>query len=134
MNKKRWLPQLFLKRADGGRDSGVTAYMLIEWKRLFSLGLLHFNTGSREAFHSHAFHAITWWLKGWVTERLSSGIEKDFRPSLRPKVTRKDCCHKIIAHTSTWALTIRGPWDDTWQEIRKGNRVTLTHGREMSKS
>ena len=49
MNK--WIPKLFFKRADGGADSGVTAYMLIEWKALFSIGLLHFKRGEiREAF------------------------------------------------------------------------------------
>jgi len=41
---------------------------LIEWKILFSIGILHFQEGSREAFHNHAFNAITFWLSGDVTE------------------------------------------------------------------
>jgi len=127
----KYLPKFFFKASDGGKDSGVTGYMLIEWKGLFSIGLLHFNKGSREAFHNHAFNAITWWLKGSVTEEMTSGSKKDFKPSLKPKITKRNCFHKIIAHVSSWALTFRGPWNDTWKELRKNSEVTLTHGRKV---
>jgi len=134
MNK--WIPRLFSKRSDGGGESGVTGYFLIEWKPVFSIGLLNFSKGSREAFHDHAFHALTWWLKGSVTEEMLEGSErfkyKDFRLSFKPKLTKRDCFHKIHAHISTWALTFRGPWADTWHEWRGGHRlVTLTHGRKV---
>jgi quercetin dioxygenase-like cupin family protein len=66
----KWFPRFFYKKPDGGKESGVTGYFLIEWKPLFSIGLLHFKRGSREAFHSHAFNAVTFWLKGEVTEVL----------------------------------------------------------------
>ncbi len=64
----KWFPRLLYNKPDGGKDSGVTAYFLIEWKILFSIGILHFQEGSREAFHNHAFNAITFWLSGDVTE------------------------------------------------------------------
>lgn len=124
------LPRVLFKRADGGEKSGVTAYMLIEWKSVFSIGLLHFNTGSREAFHTHAFNAVTWWLKGSVTEEHTSGLVKKFTPSFKPKFTSKECFHKIIADTDTYALTFRGPWKDTWKELRPDGEVVLTHGRK----
>lgn len=128
----KWFPRLFFKKFDGGRKSGVTGYMLIEWKSVFSIGLLHFNEGSREAFHSHAFNALTWWLRGSVTEVHRSGEKKDFAPSLKPKYTDRGCCHKVVAHRSTWALTFRGPWKDTWKEyLPNGVEVTLTHGRRV---
>jgi hypothetical protein len=38
----KYFPRLFYKKPDGGKDSGVTAYFLIEWKILFSIGILHF--------------------------------------------------------------------------------------------
>ena len=120
------------KSPDGGKESGVTAYMLIEWKGLFSIGLLHFNAGSREAFHSHAFNALTWWLKGSVTEvHHPSGEEKEFSPSFKVKLTKRDCFHKIIAKESTWAFTIRGPWKDHWQEFKRNRIINLTHGRKV---
>ena len=127
----KWFPRFFYKKPDGGKNSGVTAYFLLEWKILFSVGLLHFNPGTREAFHSHAFNAITWWLKGSVTELYPNGLPwgKLFQASFKPKITPRTCVHKIMAHESTWALTFRGPWKDTWQEIRPEGLVTLTHGR-----
>ena len=127
----KWIPRLFYKKADGGKESGVTGYMLIEWKPVFSIGLLHFRKGSREASHSHAFNGITWWLRGHVSEIIHpSKMVQDFWPSLKPKITKRGCFHKVYAHKDTWALTFRGPWEDTWQEYRpQSGYVTLTHGR-----
>jgi hypothetical protein len=127
----KWFPRLFFKKFDGGPESGVTGYMLLEWKILCSIGLLHFKEGSREAFHNHAFNAITWWLFGKVTEEQTSGALKDYGPSLVPKITKRACFHKVIAHRDTWAITFRGPWADTWKELRKQKEVTLTHGRKI---
>lgn len=138
--KHKWFPRLFYKASDGGKDSGVTAYFLIEWKILFSIGVLHFKKGSREAYHTHAFNALTWWLRGSVTEErvgLFSFLlkkQKDFKASIKPKFTSRENFHKIIAHVSTYALTFRGPWRDTWRdtwrELRGNKTVTLTHGRK----
>jgi hypothetical protein len=62
----KWFPRLFSIKTDGGKDSGVTVYFLIECKALFSIGILYFREGTREAYHNHAFNALTWWLKGSV--------------------------------------------------------------------
>jgi len=105
-----WFPRLFFKKYDGGKSSGVTGYFLIEWKKVFSIGLLHFKDGSREAYHSHAFNAITWWLYGKVKEIIHPLLsEKCFSPSIRPKFTKRDCFHKVSSFGSSWALTFRGP-------------------------
>jgi len=130
----KWVPRIFYKKHDGGKDSGVTGYMLIEWKKFFSIGILHFKKGSREAYHNHAFNAVTWWLIGKVTEVQVNKIEKDFSPSIKPKLTNRSCFHKVVAHCDTWAITFRGPWTDTWNELRKEEVViTLTHGRKILK-
>lgn len=124
--------KLFRKSYDGGADSGVTGYWLIESKSLFSIVLLRFAPGSREAFHSHAFNALTWWLKGRVEEFFigSAHRAKVWVPSWRPKWTPKKCFHKIIAgEKGAWALSIRGPWDATWSESKNGQTYTLGHGR-----
>lgn len=126
----KWFPRLFYVKPDGGKDSGVTAYFLIEWKVLFSIGLLHFKEGSREAYHSHAFNALSWWIKGRVTEEKTDGSYKEFGVSFKPKYTPKSNFHKIFAHSNTWCLTFRGPWDDIWLESRAGKLVALTHGRK----
>lgn len=132
----KWAPRFFYKKFDGGKDSGVTGYFLIEWKKFFSIGLLHFKEGSRENYHAHAFSAISWFIKGQVTEFHLDGRTKGFTASFKPKFTPRSCFHKIFAYTSTWCLTFRGPWNDTWKEFRPKEQefVTLTHGRNIVKS
>lgn len=130
----KWFPRFFYTKPDGGANSGVTGYFFLEWKPLFSVGILHFRKGTREAFHNHAFNAVSFWLKGSVTEvRHSSQLtqNKYFSAGFRPKFTPRSNCHKIIAHEDTYCLTLRGPWLDYWYEIRNGERVTLTHGRKI---
>lgn len=126
----KWFPRFFYIKPDGGKDSGVKAYFLLEWKKFFSIGILHFKKGTREAYHNHAFNALTWWIKGKVTEIKLDGEQKDFKPSIKPKFTSRDNFHKVLAHEDTFAITFRGPWNDSWKEYRKDKYVTLTHGRK----
>jgi hypothetical protein len=121
--------KLLRSSPDGGKGSGVTAYFLVEWKQGFSIALLHFRKGTREAYHSHAFNAWTWWLKGNVLEHYRDGTTGRWSAG-DLKYTPRSCFHKIEALTSTWALSIRGPWSDVWEEDRAGKLVRLTHGRK----
>lgn len=125
--------KLFSKMRDGGPKSPVIGYFLVEIKSLFSIVLLHFG-GTREDFHSHAFNAITFWLRGRVqeiakTEQGNTGVEWE---AGERKFTPRNLMHKIIPITDAWALSFRGPWAKTWQEYRPAeNRfVTLAHGRK----
>ncbi len=34
----KWFPRIFYTKPDGGTNSGVKAFFLIEWKILFSIG------------------------------------------------------------------------------------------------
>lgn len=121
--------KLFHRSHDGGANSGVTGYWLIEAKSAFSIVLLHFRPGTREAFHEHAFHAITLWIKGRVREHhLDSFETKEFRAG-QIKFTPRSCFHKIEALGHAWCLSIRGPWVDRWREQRGDRTVTLTYGR-----
>lgn len=119
------------KCKDGGPESPVTAYVLIEIKSLFSVMLLHFG-GTREAFHSHAFNAVTLWLKGWAWERTADGKLKFYKAGML-KYTPRGCFHRVepVSEHDTWALTVRGPWNSTWQERKAGILTTLTNGRKI---
>ena len=55
---------LFHTGKDGGPESKVDGYWLFRHKRLFTVALLRFSKGSREAYHSHAFNAVSWVLTG----------------------------------------------------------------------
>lgn len=124
--------RLFYKKYDGGKESGVVGYFLIEWKILFSIGLLRFNEGSRANYHSHSFNAISWWLSGKVEEETYKDEYKTFSPSLKPKITLRSKVHKVKGLKKTWALTFRGPWEDVWYEVDKNDKIIkLTHGRKI---
>ena len=119
---------------DGGKESNVTGYWLIEAKSLFSIVLLRFSKGSREAYHTHAFNAISWVLKGEMHEYLVTNKVIKMKPSLLPIYTSRDRMHQVLGVAdNTWALSFRGPWVDTWKEyLPKLKRyITLTHGRNI---
>lgn len=128
------------KRTDGGPESNVTGYWLIEWKSVFSIALLRFRQGSREAYHSHAFNAwslILWGSLVEVTLLAGDGRwPRTVRRYLRRGMflhTPREQMHKVYGIAkNTWAISFRGPWSDTWEEVLKdGSRVTLTHGRKV---
>lgn len=120
----------FLERApDGGKDSGLIGYYLIEIKSLFSIVLLDFNSNSRDSYHTHAFNAWTLWLKGKVVEHNLKGPRYFFKAGMIKK-TPRSTFHKIEPLERSWALSFRGPWNEYWNESRQGKLVTLTHGRK----
>lgn len=126
--------RFLLSRHDGGPDSGVTGFWLLEWKAGFSVVLLRFRPGSRRTvFHSHAFGALTWWLWGAAEEHHADGRVLSWRPSLLPKWTPRSTCHRIVPRRTTWALSLRGPWRRTWTEVSsdRAKITTLTNGRKV---
>ena len=130
----------FKRRRDGGQDSPVEGFWVIEIKGLFSIVFLKFNPGSRENYHSHAFNAYTWWISGNIEEhRIIDGklVKSRWKPSLKPKWTPKDNCHKVFALNDkpAWAFCLRGPWDEYWTEWNEDTKelTTLTHGRRVVK-
>lgn len=135
--------KLFTKMKDGGPESPVTAYVLIEYKPLFSIMFLKFRKGTREEYHTHAFNALTLFIVGKMfEERLHLGINNDYfkivkryKKSIFPKITTKDNLHRITAKKDSWCFTIRGPWVNTWYEYNEltNTKTYLTHGRKIIK-
>jgi hypothetical protein len=117
---------------DGGPDSCVWGYWLIEWKKWFSIALLCFEDGSREEHHSHAFNSISWVLKGKLIENMLDGQRLEHRAGLGAVVTKRNTFHRVVSVGRTWVLTFRGPWNDIWHEYHPDKGVyNLTHGRKI---
>lgn len=115
-------------RKDGGYESTVDGWFL-ECKRYLSLVLLRFSPGSREAYHSHAFHCVSLILgPGYLEEHFIDGRVRIHRPGDLLLTTRQDF-HKVYSRGTTYVVSLRGPWTDTWQEQVDGKVITLTHGR-----
>jgi hypothetical protein len=127
--------KLFFKSKDGGQESNVTGYWLFESKCFGSIVLLRFDEGSREAFHNHAFNAISWVLKGCLYEQC---VEREndggwLKPSIKPIFTARDRMHKVYGIAKrAWVLSFRGPWAKTWKEYlpKEDREITLTNGRK----
>jgi hypothetical protein len=115
---------------DGGPESHVYMYG-IECKRLASALVLRFEDGSREAYHSHAFNAISTVLKGWLSEHFVGGAVCVHEVG-DLVYTSRACTHMVHSSGRTWVLSFRGPWRDTWVDIDVATMrsTTLTHGRQ----
>lgn len=124
--------KLFKRMKDGGTESTVTGYWLIEIKSLFSIVLLKFEGNSRKASHTHAFNCINWLIKGRLLETLRNGKINIYSPSWKPFVIRKTDFHRVDSYKTSWVLSFRGPWDDTWKEYLddEDRERTLTYGRK----
>lgn len=133
--------KLLTIRKDGGPESHTTGLFLIEIKSLFTIVLLRFSPGSRDAYHSHAFNAISWIFKGRLLEHniytkltgLPPYWVQDYRPSLHPIHTPRSMFHKVTSIGTTYAISFRGPWIDKWQEYIPSTKqfINLTHGRKQ---
>lgn len=118
---------------DGGPESTVWGLFFIEIKSLFSVAILVFENGSRDAYHNHAFNCVSWLLKGQLHEHFQDNEGYNiYHPSLKPVFTYKSTFHKVISIGRTYVLTFRGPWSKTWSEyIPAENKVvTLEWGRK----
>lgn len=118
---------------DGGPLSRVWGFFFVEIKVLFSIVVLHFLDGSREAYHTHALHAISWLFKGKLTEYELGGPIRVYTPSFKPILTPRSMFHKVVSEGDTWAITFRGPWVGLWKEWLPETKqgITLTHGRKV---
>lgn len=115
---------------DGGPESTVWGFFLVELKSLFSIVLLRFENGSRDAYHGHAFNAVSWLLSGVLVELLPVRGMQGYLPSWRPIFTGRERVHQVRSVGRSWVLSFRGPWSDTWPEVLPdGTRVDLTYGR-----
>lgn len=121
------------KSTDGGPESNSIGYWLIEVKALFSILLIKFSGKSRDVYHEHAFHCISWVLHGELKETLIDGREYVYRPSIIPFFVGRRDYHQVDSVTpTTWVFTIRGPWKKKWREskVDGSDSYFLTHGRK----
>lgn len=116
---------------DGGPLSNAWAYWMIEIKPLFSIVLLKFVGRTREAYHTHAFHSISWLLKGKLVEEFKDGSPKKVHtPSIVPIITTRSNFHKVSSDEVSWVISFRGPWENEWLENTDADGTyKLTHGR-----
>lgn len=118
---------------DGGPESTVHGFWLVEIKSLFSVALLRFSDGSRDSYHNHAFNCLSWVLKGRLREHILNGSKQYYEPSIKPVLTRRETFHRVVSEGVSWVFTVRGPWSKTWKEYNPRNQTltVLTNGRKI---
>jgi hypothetical protein len=118
---------------DGGPESHCFGFFLIEIKSLFSVAFIKFTPGSRDAYHTHAFNAVSWVLKGKLVEKSLYGPTREYLPSFKPILTTRDDFHKVVSEGESTILTLRGPWVKFWREYlpQENKFINLTHGRNV---
>lgn len=119
---------------DGGPKSRVNGLWFFRSKKLGTVALLKFDDGSRDAYHSHAFGAISWLLRGRLDELSleydGSRKHTTYLPRPWPIYTPASRLHKVVSSGTSWVLTFRGPWSDRWVEFDEdGLFLKLTHNR-----
>ena len=113
----------------------VTRYTLIEIKWLFSIYFHHIETLTQDRFHTHAFNAHVFIIRGGYTDEIKSGIGAN-KPT---KIVEFGKCYRFIprelnhrllkAKPGTISLLFTGPYSTIWtEEIDDGTlRILTTH-------
>ena len=109
------------KRIDLGEQS-VTELTILEYKKWFSIKLFNFHKseGVQDRFHTHAFNAYSFLLKGDYTEEVleDNKIVKCLRRRSKVLFIPKDSYHRITRSKGCVTLLITGPWGETFKELR----------------
>lgn len=111
----------------------IRRFTIIEIKYLFGIIVNIFNTTDQDRFHSHAFHALSWMVRGHYFEDVlenSAVISKKIECS---RFIPKNYIHKITLSTpNAVSVTFEGPWGSTWNEYFDNGRVkTYGWGRKV---
>jgi len=95
------------RRKDGGPESHVVGYWLVEIRSMFSIALLRFGPGGRRAYHSHAFDSISWVLAGHLREQHIWGRHEVHRPGWRLEREVRGIGERKAGHLTSWWSTGR---------------------------
>lgn len=134
---KYLLPTVFKKKRVELGDGHIIAYTIFEHKYLFSIIVYHWKTIKQNRFHSHAFPALAFLLKGSYEEEVfTTGgiIKKTVNQWLKPRVLPRNYTHRILkASPKTWTIVFTGPWIKHWYEYFEDTStwIKYTWGRKV---
>ena len=128
----------FFKKKEVALGLGsVTQYLIFENKHFLSLIFYRWNTIDQVRFHTHAFGAVAFLLRGWYWEKvLYNGIEMTNFVNIPfyPRVLPRNYTHAIgNAKPGTMTMVITGPWQKYWYEFFPDTQlwVKYTWGRKI---
>jgi hypothetical protein len=134
---KHYLPHFFQRKRVELGTGHVIAWVIFEWKLLFSIIIYHWVTIEQNRFHSHAFPAFAFLLSGsYEEERMVNGAicRHTVTQWLRPRYLPRNYTHRILkAQPGTYTLVLVGPWIKHWYEWFEDTNVWVkyTWGRRV---
>lgn len=118
----------------------VTRYTLLEIRWLINIYFHHIETFEQDRFHTHAFNALVWILRGGYEECVKHGIGPNKSTELKyykagdfrwiPRALN----HKLLkAEVDSISLLIAGPYASIWtEELDNGDvKVITTHQKVL---
>lgn len=124
--------KVFKKKEVALGKGSVTQYTVFEHKRFGSLIFYKWHTIDQIRFHTHAFKAVAFLLKGWYWEKvLFNGIEMTNFVNVPwiPRFLPRNYCHAIQnAKPGTMTMVITGPWQDNWFEYFPDTKKWVKYG------
>ncbi len=111
----------------------IQRFILFEFKFIGGIILNIFNTDNQDRFHSHAFHAFSWMIKGWYNEDIILDNKVISKKIVHSRIIPKNYIHKIKESSkNAISITFEGPWGNTWNEFFDDGRIKLyTWGRKV---
>jgi hypothetical protein len=129
---KYWFPRFFQKKRVELGDGFIIAYTIFEWKYLFSIIIYHWKTIKQNRFHSHAFPAVAFLLKGkYEEETYKKGEIKQniVNQWLKPRYLPRNYVHRILkADPGTYTIIFVGPWMKHWYEYFENTKTWIKYG------
>lgn len=122
---------LFKKKDIKLGEQLVSELTILEYKKWFSLKLFYFHKteGAQDRFHTHAFNAYSFLIKGDYIEEVieDNKIKKIKRSRKKLLFIPKDTYHRITKSEGCYTVLLTGRWGSRFKELRE----TSTKGKYL---
>jgi hypothetical protein len=113
-------------------EGSVTQYTFFECKELFSIIFYKWNTVDQVRFHTHAFPAYAFLLRGFYHEKVITEdkriIKKIVNQLFKPRFLARNYCHSIgYAKPNTVTMVFVGRWSKQWKEYFPDTKTWVTY-------
>tara|TARA_E500000081_G_scaffold154575_1_gene191916 strand:- start:637 stop:1098 length:462 start_codon:yes stop_codon:yes gene_type:complete len=113
-------------------EGSVTQFTLFECKELFSIIFYKWNTIDQVRFHTHAFPAYAFLLRGFYHEKVLTEdgevVDKVVNQLFKPRFLARNYCHSIgYAKPSTMTMVLVGRWSKQWKEYFPDTNTWITY-------
>ena len=113
----------------------VDKYTILEIKWLFSIYVHVWNTIEQDRFHTHAFNAWVFLIKGRYWEEVINnwGTPYGYDVKRGIRYIPREYNHRILkSEPNSVSVAFAGPWEKTWTEtFMNGTIRTLSLGRKQ---